>query len=415
MSIENPTSYGTDEKEEKGSTIVAKSGFKPKPEDHSHDGVDDKYLGEYEKTAFKEMKKDMCQRMTEATSADEIEKLNNSLIKTQEAVAKDVRHAKKLSWKERKQYNIYKTKDAEKAAFIKNGVPNTVIEEAAQENLDKATTELDEVGSRIADLQTEKNKQALNQDSDGIGKSAEQLKPLEQQQADLEKSQWKADWEIDEKNKIKEDIANTEKSRTLADAEFLKQGAEYDKETGERLEFTNEQIEAARLEMSRNLEEQMKAKKSGSLSPEEIAKIGKERKLLEAELIKHGAKYEIGKNGEKQLVLTPEQISQANNEMKKALEGIAKESPDKKVEGNQSKVETAKNKVEDITNTASKKETKGEESDNKAVESKAGKATKWELPGWVKTLRDGIAGVFLILFASLFGFMEKQLGKKKGK
>jgi len=411
MSIEAPKPSETEKKY--NGTVIAKSGFKPNPEDHSHDGVDNKYLAEYKKAALKEMEDDIYKRITEATSADEIERLNNELKKTQESVAKDNEKIEKLTPQEQKDYQQYKTDDAKKAGFVKNGVPNTIIEEAAQENLNKATHELDEVGAQIADLQAEKNLQASKHDSEAITKITAQLKDLEKKQADLAQNQWEADWGINESNQEKEKIAKMEESRTLSDAELLNGNAEYDKEKGNRLELTNEQIEAARVEMSKNLEERMEGNQSSVLSPEEIAKIGKERKIIEAELIKHGAKYIIGKNGEKQLVLTEDQIRQANNEMKKSLEAAAKENPDKKVEDKHSEVEATKKETGETNNIAPKKEIQGKDTDNKSAESKTGKSGKKELPGWVKTLFEGLGGIAVLVFALLFGSAEKQVGKKK--
>ena len=413
MGIETPKASEAEKKY--NGVVIAKSGFKPNPEDHSHDGVDNKYLAEYKTTALKEMEDDLYQRMTEATSADEIERLNNELKKTQESVAKDNEKIEKLTSQEQKDYQQYKIDDAKKAGFVKNGVPNTTIEEAAQENLNKATHELDEVGAQMADLQTEKNLQASKHDSEAIAKITAQLKGLEKKQADLAQNQWEADWGINESNQEKEKIAKMEESRTLSDAELLNGNAEYDKEKGNRLELTNEQIEAARVEMSKNLEERMEGNQSSVLSPEEIAKIGKERKIIEAELIKHGAKYIIGKNGEKQLVLTEDQIRQANNEMKKSLEAAAKESTNKKIEDKHPAVETTKKESEGTgsSNVAPKKEIQKKDTENKTAESKTRKATKWKLPVWIVTLLEGIGGIALIAFGALFGSLEKQVGKKK--
>ena len=304
-----------------------------------------------------------------------------------------------------------------KAGFVKNGVPNTIIEEAAQENFNKATRELDEVGAQMADLQTEKNLQASKHDPAAIAKITVQLKGLEKKQADSAQNQWEADWGINESNQEKEKIAKMEESRTLSDAEFLNGNAEYDKEGGDKLELTNEQIEAARVEMSKSLEERMKGNQPSALSPEEIAKIGKERKMIEAELIKHGAQYIIGENGEKQLVLTQDQIRQANNEMKKSLEAAVKEGPEKKVEGKHSVVETTKKEAEEISNSniTNKKETQGKDTDTKSAEAKTGKVTKRELPGWIKAFLESIGAIALITFGALFGSLEKQIDHKKGK
>jgi hypothetical protein len=234
-------------------------------------------------------------------------------------VAADTKNSPKLSWKEKRAYNQYKTKDAEKAAFIKKGVPDKIIEGAAQENLNNATNELNEVNSRMADLQTEKNKAAARQDSQAISRITAEIKELENQQADSALGEWKADWQINEKNKIAEDKAKAEKTRTLAEAEFLKNGAEYS-EGGEGLNLTNEEIEAARTEMTANLEKQGKIESVPSLLPKEMAAMQKERKILEAGLLEGGAKYIINEKGEKQLILTPEQIQKSQDEMERALE-----------------------------------------------------------------------------------------------
>jgi len=370
-------------------------------------------LGEYKKEALKEMEDDIYQRITEATSADEIEKLNRELRKTRESVASDNAKVESLPLRERRKYKQYKIDDAKKAGFVKNGVPNEIIEEAAQENLDEATRELDEVSSEIADLQAEKNLQASKHNSEAISEITAQLENLEERQADAAQNQWEADWEINESNEKKKKIAKMEESRTLSDTEFLNGKAEYDKEKGDRLELTNEQIEAARAEMNKALEERMGKNQSSALSPEEMAKIGKERKIMEAELIKNGAKYIIGENGEKQLILTKDQILQANNEMEKSLEAAAQEELDKKVEGKHPEKESTKKEAEETSNVASKEKIQEKNTSGGPVESKVKKTAKRKMPGWLKTLFEGIGGIVLIAFAALFSSLEKQIKNKK--
>jgi hypothetical protein len=53
--------------------------------------------------------------------------------------------------------------------------------------------------------------------------------------------------------------------------------------------------------------------------------------------------------------------------------------------------------------------------DSASTESKSGKATKRELPGWLKILLEGLSGVALMALGGLFSIFEKQVGKKKGK
>ncbi|MCX6737624.1 MAG: hypothetical protein NTX26_02750 [Candidatus Parcubacteria bacterium] len=57
-------------------------------------------------------------------------------------------------------------------------------------------------------------------------------------------------------------------------------------------------------------------------------------------------------------------------------------------------------------------ETKTGSSDS--VEVKSGKATKRELPGWLKIFGQMVGGLLLIGWSALFGFLEKQIPGRKG-
>jgi len=85
-------------------------------------------------------------------------------------------------------------------------------------------------------------------------------------------------------------------------------------------------------------------------------------------------------------------------------------------------VETAKLWLKDViskkegVSTASVKGTETKNGSSDSVEAKPGKAAKWELPGWLKIFGQMVGGLFLIGWAALFGFLEKQVpGGRKGK
>ena len=132
---------------------------------------------------------------------------------------------------------------------------------------------------------------------------------------------------------------------------------------------------------------------------------------------------ELAKLGEEKIVLE-KNIEKAGGKINKVVdekEGI------KKIEEVATKVEVAEQKdnkssgvgIIQETETKNKtilvKEAETKNIDSTSTESKPGKATKRELPGWLKILLEGLSGVALIALGRLFSIFEKQVGKKKGK
>lgn len=68
-------------------------------------------------------------------------------------------------------------------------------------------------------------------------------------------------------------------------------------------------------------------------SPEEIAKIEKERTISDAELLKGGAEYEINESGEKILEPTREQLEKIKNDknLEEDLDRLKKMFEEKKI------------------------------------------------------------------------------------
>jgi hypothetical protein len=109
-----------------------------------------------------------------------------------------------------------------------------------------------------------------------------------------------------------------------------------------------------------------------------------------------------------------EKASKKDDETKKVKEIVAEIETNERGDDEISEKEAAtkaggKNKI-----TATKEaETKTNNSDTK--EAKIGKASKKELSGWLKILFETVGGLLFIGWAALFGALEKQVGKKKGK
>lgn len=145
----------------------------------------------YKETALHEMEADMAQKILKADNADQMAEIANSMIATQKSVVEDEKYIKKMSPLEWVNYRVDKIQDEKKARFSqKHGIPENVLENAYQENLDRATKILSDKESQILHLtglikgEVDSSK---NQDFTAVSENAPRLKELELEKANLEK------------------------------------------------------------------------------------------------------------------------------------------------------------------------------------------------------------------------------------
>lgn len=78
------------------------------------------------------------------------------------------------------------------------------------------------------------------------------------------------------------------------------------------------------------------------------------------------------------------------------------------------KDDTSITETGDKSKSTSTKETETKTGSSDSAEAKSEKATKRELPGWLKIFGQMVGGLFLIGWSALFGFLEKQVPGRKG-
>lgn len=258
-------------------------------------GIDDRFLPQYREMALHDMEESFAEKILKTDSADQMAEIANSIIATQESVDKDKKYLKKMSPLEWINYKANKIKNERKAHFSQeHGIPKNVLENAYQENLNRATEALNNNNTQILHLEGAIKKEvAFNKrDFTAVSENVLRLKGLETKGIELEK-------DVEEAKKVKEIVTGIE--------------------TGEK-------------------EEDKFSEKESAL------KVGNKNKI------------------------------------------------------------------------ASTKETETKIGNNGSTERKSGKASKRELPNWLKILFEAVGGLFFIGWAALFSSLEKQVGKsKKGK
>lgn len=132
----------------------------------------------------------------------------------------------------------------------------------------------------------------------------------------------------------------------------------------------------------------------------QLKELQKERVILEKEFEKADGKSEKAVNEKK--------------EIKKIVEAIAETEAGGKKENTPLEQETPK-RTGDTSKISPKKETETKTSSSSSAETKSGGTVKRELPGWLKTLFEGIGGIALIVLGALFSFFEKKIPDKKKK
>lgn len=133
----------------------------------------------------------------------------------------------------------------------------------------------------------------------------------------------------------------------------------------------------------------------------QLKELQKERMILEKEFERAGGK--------------PEKAVNEKEEIKKIVEAIAETEAGGKKENTPPEQETPK-RIGDTSKISPKKETETKTgSSGSSTETKSGGVVKRELPGWLKTLFEGIGGIALIVLGALFSFFEKKIPDKKKK